>query len=86
MRGVTASGTATVEIDRELLAQLRQDAPGKSDRELLEDLAVIQLGDKAIANIREAFAGVPDEEIAREAVKGVREVRRKRAGPRRAKD
>lgn len=73
-----------MEFDQELLAQLRQDAPGKSDRELLEDLAVIKLGDKAIAHIREAFVDVPEEEIAREAVKGVREVRRKRAAARQA--
>jgi hypothetical protein len=85
MQGVTGSGTATVEIDVELLAQLRQDAPGKSDRELLEDLAVIQLGERAITHIREAFADVPDEEIEREAIKGVRDVRRKRAAARRAK-
>lgn len=75
----------TIEFNEELLAQLRQDAPGKSDPELLEDLAVIQLGDKAIVHIREAFAEVPEEEIAREAVKGVREARRKRAAARQAK-
>lgn len=77
-------GAVTVEFNEELLAQLRQDAPGKSDRELLEDLAVIKLGDKAIARIREAFADVPQEEIEREALKGVRKVRRKRAAARQA--
>jgi hypothetical protein len=81
---MNAPGTATIEFDQELLAQLRQDAPGKSDRELLEDLAVIRLGDKAITRIREAFADVPQEEIEREAVNGVREARRKRAAARQA--
>jgi hypothetical protein len=38
---MSTPGTATVEFDEELLNQLRQGAPGKTDRELLEELAII---------------------------------------------
>jgi hypothetical protein len=85
---MATSATTTVEFDRELLAQLRKTAPGKSNRELLEDLAVIRLGNEAVARIREAFADVPEEEIEREAIKATREVRHEmgaeRATPRAA--
>jgi hypothetical protein len=72
---MTLPATTTVEIDRELLAELRQRSPGKSDRELLEDLAVIRLGDETIARMRGAFADVDPHEIEGEAVKAVRDVR-----------
>jgi hypothetical protein len=57
------------------LTQLRERSPGKSDRELLERIAINQLGDAALAEIRAAFADVPDEEIEREAVRAVHETR-----------
>jgi hypothetical protein len=79
---MNAPGAATVEFDEELLARLRKRSPDKTDRELLEDLAIIRLGNEAIANIRKAFADVPEEEIEREAIKGVREVRAERAAAR----
>jgi hypothetical protein len=79
---MNAPGTATVEFDEELLARLRKRSPDKTDRELLEDLAIIRLGNEAIANIRKAFADVPEEEIEREAIKGVHEVRAERAAAR----
>jgi len=76
-------GTATVEIDLELLERLRKRRPEQSDRELVESLARIQLGREATDRIREAFADVPEEEIEREAVKGVREVRSEMAAEQR---
>jgi hypothetical protein len=76
--------TTTVEIDRELLSRLRERRPEKSDRELIEGIARIQLGLEASARARERFAGVPSEEIEREAVKAAREARRERAAARRA--
>ena len=72
---MTAS-TTTVEIDTALLERLRERAPGKSNRELLEDAARIQLGHEAIARVRERFRGVPSEEIERESVAAVRDARR----------
>ncbi len=81
---MSPSDTATVEIDRSLLARLRKRRPKKSDRELLESLARIQLGREARARARERFAGVSSEEIEREATKAVGEVRRERAAARQA--
>jgi hypothetical protein len=74
----------TVEIDSDLLARLCERRPEQSDRELLEGVARIQLGLEASARARERFAGVPSEEIEREAVKAAREARHERAAPRRA--
>ena len=67
-----------------LLTRLRKRRPEASDRELLESVACIQRGRQAAERIGERFAGVSPEEIEREAVKAVREVRRERrsAGPR----
>lgn len=79
-----ASATTCVEIETDLLGRLRKRRPEKNDRELLESAARIQLGREAIARVRKRFAGVPMEEIEREAVKAVREVRRERAAERRA--
>jgi hypothetical protein len=72
--------TTTVEIDSDLLARLRERSPGKSDRELLEDLAAVTLGFEAIRRVqrRTADAGVDQEEIEGEAVRAVREHRRRR--------
>jgi hypothetical protein len=76
--------TTTVEIDRELLSELRERSPGRSDRELLEDLAASRLGDETIARMREAFADVDPQAIAGEAVSAVREVRHEMAAERAA--
>jgi hypothetical protein len=80
---MAASPTTSVEIDSELLQRLRKRRPEKNDRELLESVARIQLGREASDRARERFAGVPSEEIEREAVKAAREVRRERAAERR---
>jgi len=61
-----------------LFARLRERYPEAGDQELQEKLARIQLGQEAIERIRERFAGVPQEEIEREAVRAVKEVRRER--------
>lgn len=73
--------TTTVEIDSGLLARLRERSPGKSDRELLEELATVTLGFETIQRVRQrtAEAGVDQQEIEDEAVRVVREHRRGRA-------
>lgn len=81
---MAATPTTPVEIDSELLERLRSRSPGRSDRELLERLARIHLGWEASERARERFAGVPSEEIEREAIKAVREVRHERAAARQA--
>jgi len=81
---MAASATIKVEFDRELLGRLRKRRPKKSDRELLESAARIQLGREASDRAREHFAGTPSEEIEREAVRAAREVRQERAANRRA--
>jgi hypothetical protein len=75
IRCMSTPATTTVEIDRELLSELRERSPGRSDRELLEDLAASRLGDETIARMREAFADVDPQAIESEAVNAVREVR-----------
>jgi len=69
----------SVERDANVLRILRERHPQKSEQELMESLATIKRGRKARERMGEAFAGVPSEEIEREAVKAVREVRRERA-------
>jgi hypothetical protein len=81
---MAASATIKVEFDRDLLGRLRQRRPEKSDRELLESAARIQLGREASDRARERFAGTSSEEIEREAVRAAREVRQERAVKRRA--
>ncbi len=73
--------TTRVEIDSDLLARLRERSPGKSDRELLEELATVTLGFETIQRVRQrtADAGVDQQEIEDEAVRVVRERRRRRA-------
>jgi hypothetical protein len=83
---MSAPSTTTVEIDTALLERLHERRPERSDRELLESAARIQLGLEASDRARERFAGASSEEIEREAVKAVREVRRKRAAVRQARD
>jgi hypothetical protein len=77
---MSAASTIKVEFDRELLDRLRRRHPDKSDRELLESAARIQLGREASGHARESFSGISSEEIERESVKAAREVREERAG------
>lgn len=81
---MASAPTTRVEIDTDLLDRLRQRRPGQGDRELLESAVRIQLGRETIARVRKRFAGVPMDEIEREAVDAVREVRREDAAERRA--
>jgi hypothetical protein len=77
MTGPTLLGMATtvqVEIDSELLARLRTRQPGKTDRELLERLAVIGLGMAALRESQRRNAD-PEEVVLEEAVRAVHEAR-----------
>ncbi len=62
-RAMNAPATTTVEFDSELLTRMRERAPGKNDRELLERAARIQLGFETIRRVQErnAVAGVDDD-------------------------
>lgn len=83
---VSAALDALEEVERysRTLRVLRKRNPQRSESDLMESLATIKEGDEAIKRIRERFKGVPSEEIEREAVKAVREVRAEAAGERRA--
>jgi hypothetical protein len=83
---MTATATTTVEIDSDLLSRLRKRSPGKSDREMLERVARIQLGFETIRRVQErsVAAGVDDDEVMAEAVRGVRASRRSQAARRAA--
>lgn len=83
---VPAALDALEEVERyaRTLKVLRERHPQKSEQELMESLATIKEGDEAIQRIRERFKDVPSEEIEREAVKAVREVRAEAAAERRA--
>lgn len=81
---MASAPTTRVEIDSDLLDRLRKRRPGQADRELLESAVRIQLGRETIARVRKRFADVPMDEIEREAVNAVREVRREDAARRRA--
>jgi hypothetical protein len=76
---MTGSSTTTVEIDTALLERLRKRSPGKSDRELLEDLATITLGFETIARVQQRNADADEDEVMAEAVKAAHEVRREMA-------
>jgi hypothetical protein len=83
---MNALATTTVEIDSELLTRLRERSPGKSDRELLERVARIQLGFETIRRVQErnAAAGVDDDEVMTEAVRAAHESRHSPAARRAA--
>ena len=83
---MAAAVTTIVEIDSDLLSRLRKRSPGKSDREALERAARIQLGFETIrrAQERSVAAGVDEDEVMAEAVRGVHESRRSRVARRAA--
>ncbi len=66
--------TVPVEIDSKLLALLRERYPGKSDRELIERLAIDDLG-KALFDDSRRMDADPEEVVLEEAVRAVHEVR-----------
>lgn len=81
---VALEALAAVERYARTLKVLRERDPKKSERELMETLVRIKEGDDAIEQIGARFAGVDPEEIEREAVKAVREVRTEAAAEHRA--
>jgi hypothetical protein len=67
--------TTRIEIDNELLDGLRTRHPGKQDRELIEDLARIELGFASLhdAQVRNALS---EDEAMRLALEAVHETHR----------
>jgi hypothetical protein len=76
---VALEALEAVERYAQTLKVLRAREPQKSERELMESLVRIKEGDDTIEQIGARFAGVDPEEIEREAVKAVHEVRAERA-------
>lgn len=68
------SQTTSVEIDTELLKRLRERRPERSDRELLESMALIALGRATLRTMQKRNALTEDEAIAL-GVRAVREAR-----------
>ncbi len=68
------ASTVRIEMDSELLERLRARHPGRSDRELIERFAVIDLG---MATLRESQRrnAVSQEEALEQAVRAVHEAR-----------
>ena len=57
------AATTSVEIDSELLARLRERWPEKPDRQLIEDLVLIQLGFAALRSSQQRNALSEDEAL-----------------------
>jgi hypothetical protein len=68
------AATTSVEIDSELLARLRERWPEKSDRQLIEDLVLIQLGFAALRGSQQRNA-LSEEEAVEFGVRAVHETR-----------
>jgi hypothetical protein len=68
------AATVQVEINSELLERLRARHPGKSDRELIERLATIELGMAALRASQRRNA-LSEEEAMDLAVRAVHEAR-----------
>lgn len=62
-------------MDGELLSRLRARDPGRTDRELIERLAIIDLGMAALRESQQRSTD-PEEVVLEEAVRAVHEVRR----------
>lgn len=67
--------TIRVAIDSELLERLRARHPGKSDRELIENLAQIDLGFAGLRDAQKRNA-LNEEEATELGVRAAREARR----------
>jgi hypothetical protein len=72
---VALEALEAVERYAQTLKVLRTQDPEKSERGLMTSLMRIKEGDDTIERIGARFAGVEPDEIEREAVKAVREVR-----------
>ena len=68
------SATTSVEIDNALLERLRERWPEKPDRQLIEDLVLIQLGFTALRSSQKRNA-LSDEEAVELGVRAVHESR-----------
>lgn len=68
------SATTSVEIDSELLARLRERWPEKPDRQLIEDLVLIQLGFAALRGSQQRNA-LSEEDAVELGVRAVHEAR-----------
>jgi hypothetical protein len=68
------SQTTGVEIDTALLKRLRERRPNKSDRELLESVALVAIGREMLQRVQERSTLSEDEAIEL-GVKAVREAR-----------
>lgn len=66
--------TVKIEMDSQLLERLRARHPGKSDRELIERLAVIELGMAMVRDSQRRNA-LSEEEAMDLAVRAVHEAR-----------
>ena len=67
--------TTKIEIDSELLDELRSRHPGKPDQTLIEDLARIELGFAALHDAQ-ARNALSEEDAMALALEAVRETRR----------
>jgi hypothetical protein len=76
---VALEALEAVERYAQTLKVLRARDPQKSERELMESLVRIKEGDDAIERIGARFAGVDPDELEREALDAVGEVRAERA-------
>lgn len=68
------AATTSVDIDSELLERLRGRWPDKPDRQLIEDLVLIQLGFAALRDSQQRNA-LSEEEALELGVRAVDEVR-----------
>lgn len=71
------SQTTGVEIDTALLKRLRERRPNKSDRELLESVALVAIGRETLQRVQERNTLTEDEAITL-GVKAMHEARRER--------
>lgn len=69
------ASTRSIEIDSDVLERLRARHPGKSDRELIEDLVLIELGRATLSDVQRRFA-LPEQEAISLGVRAVHEARR----------
>jgi DNA-binding protein YbaB len=71
---MSASRTTSVEIDTELLEELRAAHPDMTDREMFEDMAVRAIGQATARRTRARF-NLSEEEAIEIAVRGQHDAR-----------
>lgn len=70
-----ATATTAIEIDTSLLQRLRARHPGKADREMIENIAQIDLGFSMLRQAKERNA-LNEAEATERGVRAAREARR----------